>query len=263
MPDALADAGGLTEIAGIATEIVSRGSGRPLLFLHPEIGFDPDAPIVDRLAQKFAFVGPSHPGFGHTALPGWMTSVDDLSYFHLDVLEALDLRDAVVVGVGFGGWIAAEMAVKCQDRISHLVLVNPAGIKTGGPEDRDMQDIFSMSEDALMAAAFHDPAVGGFDPKAASEDEIYVKLRNRESVTLFAWSPYMYSPKLRHRLRRIRVPTMVLWGTSDDIAPESYGRAFCGDIDGARFETMERAGRFAHIEQPEEFASRIEAFVDE
>jgi hypothetical protein len=48
----------------------------------------------------------------------------------------------VVVGVGFGDWIAA----------------NPAGIKTGGPLDRDMQDIFSLSEQDLLAATFHDPA---------------------------------------------------------------------------------------------------------
>lgn len=262
MPDALAESGSMMQVAGIATEVVRRGSGRPLLFLHPELGLDPQAPVIDRLAQRFAFVAPSHPGFGHSARPGWLTSVDDLSYFHLDLLDALDLRDVVLVGVGFGGWIAAELAVKCQDRISHLVFANPAGIKTGGPEDRDMQDIFSMSEETLLAASFDDPAAWSFDPGTASEDEIHVKLRNRESVTLFAWSPYMYSPNLVHRLHRIRVPSLVLWGTSDEIAPESYGRAFCGHIGGARFETVEGAGRFAHIEKPDTFAGRIEAFVD-
>jgi pimeloyl-ACP methyl ester carboxylesterase len=109
--------------------------------------------------------------------------------------------------------------------------------------------------------SFHDPAHARFDPKTASEDEVFVRLRNRESTALLGWSPYMYNPKLLGRLHRIRIPTLVLWGASDRIASADYGRAYARAIPGARFETIERAGRFAHIEQPDEFARRVAAFA--
>jgi pimeloyl-ACP methyl ester carboxylesterase len=72
----------------------------------------------------------------------------------------------------------------------------------------------------------------------------------------------MHDPKLKGRLRRIRVPTLLLWGTADRILSQPYGEAYCAAIPGARLEPIERAGHFPHLEQPEEFAQRILAFVD-
>lgn len=248
-------------VNAIKTELVRRGSGPPLLFLHPELGIAPGAPIIERLAAKFSVVAPSLPGFGHTDMPRSFSSADDLAYFTLDLIETLDLRDLTLVGTSLGGWIAAEVATKSTERIQRLVLANPVGIKTGGPTHRDMVDIFALPQKDLEAMSFHDPAHARFDPKTASEDEVFVRLRNRESTTLLGWSPYMYNPKLLGRLHRIRIPTLVLWGASDRIASADYGRAYARAIPGARFETIERAGRFAHIEQPDEFARRVAAFA--
>ena len=72
----------------------------------------------------------------------------------------------------------------------------------------------------------------------------------------------MHNPKLKHRLHRIRIPTLFLWGTADRILSDKYGRAYCAAIAGARFEPIERAGHFPHLEQPEEFARRVLAFAD-
>jgi pimeloyl-ACP methyl ester carboxylesterase len=248
------------EVNGIGTELIRRGSGRPLLFLHPEIGLAPSAPVIGLLAERFAVIAPSLPGFGHSALPPGFT-FDDLAYFCLDLTEALDLRDVVLVGVAFGGWIAAEIATKSQERVARLVLVNPVGIKTGGREERDLQDIFGLTQAELDAMSYHDPSLARFDPKEASEDEIYVRLRNRESAVRFAWSPYMHNPRLASRLHRIRVPSLVMWGESDRIASADYGRAYAARIPGARFETVARAGRYPHLERPDLFAGRIAEFV--
>ena len=177
----------------------------------------------------------------------------------MDLIETLDLSELVLVGVSLGGWVAAEVATKTTERIRRLVLSNPVGIKTGGPTDRDMADIFALPQHELEAMSFHDPALARFDPKEASEDEIFVRLRNRETTVLLGWSPYMYNPKLLGRLHRIRIPTLVLWGASDRIASAEYGRAHARGMPDARFELIEGAGRFAHIERSDEFARRIAA----
>jgi pimeloyl-ACP methyl ester carboxylesterase len=87
--------------------------------------------------------------------------------------------------------------------------------------------------------------------------------RNREATARYAWSPYMHDPKLRGRLHRIDIPTLVLWGASDRLVSESYGRAYCAAVTDARFELIERAGHFPHLEQPQIFAARVFSFVEE
>ena len=99
-------------VDGARIETVERGSGRPLFFLHAENGIEPAAAIIEELAQNARVIAPTHPGFGRSELPKGMRSVDDLSYFYLDLLDQLDLHDVVIVGVSLGAWIAAEIAVK-------------------------------------------------------------------------------------------------------------------------------------------------------
>jgi pimeloyl-ACP methyl ester carboxylesterase len=254
------DAGPFLSVNAIKTEIVRRGSGKPLLFLHPELGILPTAPVLDTLGAHFAVTAPSLPGYGHTEFPRAWSTVDDLAYFTLDLLEALDLRDVILVGVSLGGWVAAEVATKSCERIAGIVLANPAGIKTGDREHRDMLDIFALGQKDLEAKTFADPRHAAFDPVAATEDAVHVRLRNRETTVLLAWSPYMYNPKLALRLHRIKVPTLVLWGEADRIASESYGRSYAQRIPGAKFQTIAKAGRFPHIEQPQEFARLVAEF---
>jgi pimeloyl-ACP methyl ester carboxylesterase len=247
-------------VNGTAVELIERGRGRPILFLHPHIGLDPKTPVLDLLARDGRVIAPSHPGFGHSERPAGMTTIDDLAYFYLDLMDERDLRDVVVVGVSLGAWIAAAIAVKSTARIARLVLANPVGIRVGDRETRDILDAFAMVEDEFLSKAFADPAAGRRDYRTAP-DAAMVAARNSEAAALYAWSPYMHDPKLKGRLHRIRIATLVLWGEADRLTSESYGRAFAAAIPQARFETLAGAGHFPHIEQPEAFAARVSAFA--
>jgi len=187
--------------------------------------------------------------------------VDDLAYFYLDAMDALDLEQTLVVGVSFGAWIAAAIAIKSTARMSRLVLANAVGIKVGGRETRDIADVFAMLEPDFNKLAYADPKAGERDYKSMPEAELVAVARNRESIARFAWQPYMHDPKLKGRLHRIRIPTLFLWGTADRILTEDYGRAYCAAIPGARFETIERAGHYPHIEQPDAFARAVFGFT--
>jgi len=258
MPDAIKS----LVVNGVTIEAVERGSGRPILFLHPGIGIDPAAPVLTELAKGGRVIAPSHPGFGTSQLPKGMTSVDDVSYFYLDLLDELDLRDVLVVGVGLGGWIAAEIAVKDSSRLSRLVMANAIGVKIGDRETRDIVDIWALMPDEFNALAYFDPKAGEHDYKNLPEAESLAAARNREAYARLAWSPYMHNPKLKNRLHRIKLPTLFLWGMADRVLSEKYGRGYCGLIAGAKFEPIEKAGHFPHLERPEEFARRVLAFAE-
>jgi pimeloyl-ACP methyl ester carboxylesterase len=242
-------------------ELIRMGAGRPLLFLHPHIGIHGAEAFLDRLSQSFDVLAPSHPGFGHSELPRGTSTVDDLAYFYLDLVEQLDLRDLTVVGSSFGGWIALELATKTTERVSRLVLLDAVGAKFGPRDKGDVVDIFSVPQARVDELAFHDKAFAHRDYAALSDDDLGIIARDRESTARFAWNPYMYNPRLRSRLHRVKVPTLVLWGASDGIAPASYGRQLCEEIPGARFEEIAQAGHFPHIEQPQVVAARVSAFA--
>ena len=247
----------MLSINGARIELIRRGTGRPILFLHPHIGLHGSDALIARLAQRGEVIVPSHPGFGHSDLPKGMSSVDDMSYLYLDLLDELDLREVIVVGASFGGWLAAEIATKTTERLSRLVMIGAVGVKLGPRDRSDVVDIFATPRSRWETLSFHDPKFWQRDYNALSEDELTVIARNREATALFAWNPYMYNPKLKHRLHRIRVPVFFLWGASDGFALPEYGKEYCAAIPGAKFETIAEAGHFPHIEQPEAVARRI------
>jgi len=102
------------------------------------------------------------------------------------------------------------------------------------------------------------------DHAALSDDRLTVIARNREATALYAWEPYFHNPKLKRWLHRISVPTLLLWGADDRFVTAAYYGAACrGAIPGARFETIDGAGHFPHIEEPRAFAERVRGFLAE
>jgi pimeloyl-ACP methyl ester carboxylesterase len=256
-----ADAGRMT-VNGIELEVMRRGSGRPLVLLHGMDTVGPRAPFLDRLGQHAEIIAPSLPGFGNSPRPADFDTMYDLVRVCLAFIDELPHEKIDLVGLSFGGWLAAEVAVASCLRLSKLVLVDPVGIKLGGPAERDILDIFNVNPATVRRAAWHDEK-NAPDYDAMTDEELIVHARNWESLCLYAWHPLLYNPQLKHWLGRIRVPTLVLWGDSDGIVSPDYGRAYSGLIPGSRFELIERAGHHPELEQPERFVERVMAFLGE
>lgn len=247
-------------VDGVETELLEGGSGAPLLYLHAGDGLEAAEPLVERLAANFRVYAPSHPGFGGSALPTRISSVDDLAYFYLDLMDDLDFDCGVVVGVSFGGWIAAEIAVRNISRLSHLVLGAPVGAKFGDRESRGIADLFVMTDKELGERLYASPKPPP-DYPSMSENAVERAVRNRESFTFFSWSPTLYNPKLRQRLHRIEVPTLLLWGAEDRVLAFGYDRDFENEIAAARSQVIAGAGHYLHCDRPAELAAAVANFV--
>src|SRR5438874_779720 len=188
----LQDSAAAITVNGITVEAIEKGRGRPLLFLHPGIGLDRNATVLDKLAEHAHVIAPSHPGFGNSEQPKSFTTVDDLAYFYLDLIDQLDLKDTIVVGVSLGAWIAAEIAIKSTARLSHLVLANAVGIKVGARDMRDLVDLFAFTQPELNKPAYFNPKLAECDYKAMAEADVRIVARNREASARYGWSPYMH-----------------------------------------------------------------------
>ena len=248
-------------VGGIELEVLRRGTGRPVLLLHGAQTIEPRAPFLDMLGHHAEIIAPSHPGFGRSMRPADFETVYDLVHFYLDVLEALPHEKVTLMGLSFGGWLAAEIAVKCPHRLDGLVLVDAFGIKVSDRETQDILDVFNTAPPEVLRRSWHDPTTWTPDLDALSDDELVIRARNWDALCLYGWNPYMYNPQLKRWLRRITVPALVVWGASDGIVKPSYGRAYSALIPGARFELIERAGHHPEIEQAEAFADVVGRFL--
>ena len=176
------------------------------------------------------------------------------------MLEALPHDKVTLVGLSFGGWLAAEVAVKCGHRLDRLVLVDALGIKVSGRETPDILDVFNTSAQEVQRRSWHQPAAWAPNFDAMSDDQIVVQARNWETLCLYGWHPYMYNPQLGSGSAASRCRRWCLGRERQGGSP-AYGRAYSQAIPGSRFELIERAGHHPEIEQPEAFVQHVAAFA--
>jgi pimeloyl-ACP methyl ester carboxylesterase len=248
------------QLGDVALDVVRKGSGPPLLFLHGENGLLHDGPLLDLLAEQHEVVAPLHPSFPGSSCPTHITSVADVAFTYIELVEQLG-RPVPVVGVSLGGWIAAQMAVTHSALLSALVLVSPLGIKTRDRETRDFADIYLTDYAELPALFYGDEGAVPSEP-TADEDFVYLATC-QEATARFCWAPYMHDPKLIHRLRRVSVPTVVLSGSEERfVLDPDYFDVFADRIGAsARRDVVAGAGHRLDEERPDAVAAAVTAML--
>src|SRR6516165_1104222 len=125
------------ELAGAKLHLARAGSGRPLLVLHHDIGSPEQLDFYDALANRFDVLIPHHPGYGKSERPQWLRGIRDVAVMYQSLLSDLALERVSLIGLGFGGWIAAEMATMAPRDFHRLILVGAMGLK---PPEGDILD---------------------------------------------------------------------------------------------------------------------------
>ena len=252
-------------IGGVAMQLTRAGEGPPLLVLHHDVGTLARLPFYDALARRFTVLVPSHPGYDGSQRPEWMRNVRDLAVMHQWLLGELAITRAPqtvsIVGLGFGGWIAAEMASQAPRAFKKLVLVGAMGLK---PEHGVIADQALVSYIDYVRLGFSDQAT--FDRLFGAEPETS-RLEhwdlNREMSFRIAWKPYMYSQTLPHLLGGVKAPALVVWGDDDKIVPRGAGELYAAALPQARFEIVPEAGHCVDMEQPQALAHLVGSFIAE
>ena len=142
------------EAAGAQLQVVTGGSGDPLLILHDEFGHHGQLRYHEALGQDFSLHIPRHPGFGATERQEWIMNMRDLAGWYLEALDDLNLGPVNLMGFSLGGWLAAEMATMSPGQFRKLVLVAPAGIR---PPTGEIFDMFLAVAEEYLTVGLHDP----------------------------------------------------------------------------------------------------------
>lgn len=243
-------------------DVGKTGAGPPIVVLHGEDGTLFCDAFIERLGRSFEVHVPHHPAWGRSTQPRHVSTTRDVALIQQEYVERFG-RPVPLVGLSFGGWVAAEIAANAPALVSALVLVSPTGIKAAGRTDREFVDIY-VTATGERRGVYYAPASAPKLSERPGVDVFFESAKAEEAVARYCWQPYMHDPGLAHRLRRITAPALIVSGTADSFVldPEHYFKTYAHLI-GSRAgqERISGAGHRVEEERPGEVAAAVDGFV--
>jgi pimeloyl-ACP methyl ester carboxylesterase len=246
-------------VRGVNVCVQTGGKGEALLFLHGAGAGGAWLPVHEALSKRFRVIAPVAPGLAGTPRPEWFDAIEDYTFHHLDLMDALGLSSAGVLGVSIGGWMAADLASRYPERVSKLVLVGASGLYV---REAPIPDIFAIPFERILPLLFEDlGAAMALMPANMDQAFIEAQLRERATIAHLAWKPYFHDPRLPRRLARVKAPTLLVWGEKDRFTPPAHGKAYARLIAGAKLVQVPNCGHVPPVEQPEKFCEAVVPFL--
>jgi pimeloyl-ACP methyl ester carboxylesterase len=245
------------EVAGLNIRIEEAGEGPALMLLHRSTGRHGWGALEDGLSASFRVIVPDLPGYGHSDRPDWAREPRDVAILIQQLIVAMDLSDVALVGLGFGGFVAAELATMNTDRLGSLTLIGAAGVK---PDEGEIVDQMLLAYEDYIKAGLSDESTFsthfGEDPSSDVKD---VWDFSRIMTARVTWSPYMFNRRLTHLLPGVMTPALVIWGADDRVIPPSVGKQYADALANSTLETIADCGHLAELDQPERLVELISA----
>jgi pimeloyl-ACP methyl ester carboxylesterase len=244
----------------VPVRYIEGGKGEPLVFLHGAGGVLPVDPLLAKLAEKFHVYAPLLPGYGDSEECATLRDMLDFTLHTWDVVEALDLKDPILVGHSMGGMIAAEMAAVAPHDVTRLALIASAGLWL---DAHPIPDLFATMPYDFPALMFHDVERGTalMTAGVALDDPEWLKgflITNARQLGMAGRILFPIPERgLSTRLYRIKARTLLVWGDSDRLIAPVYAQAFKKAIAGAELVAIAEAGHLVNIEKPDQVAAAL------
>ena len=215
------------------------------------------------------------PGFGLTGpAPDGDYSMARYTGFMRDLLDLLNIDQAVLAGNSLGGGIAWQTALAHPTRVRQLVLVDATGYPLQpqsmpiGFRLAQMSWLAPVTQKVLprsMIAASVRNVYG--QPERVSADLVdrYYELTLREGNRASLTKRFQYRSSdaaLAGEISQLRQPTLILWGSEDRLIPPEHGQGFNKDIAGSQLQVFEGLGHVPHEEDPEATVQAVKSFLN-
>src|SRR6266542_257799 len=239
--------------AELAVEV--RGDGLPVLLVH---GFPFDRTMWrHQLAalSRWRRIAPDLRGVGASTAPaagdGYSISLyaDDL----VAVLDALGIRASAVCGLSMGGYVVFDLLRRYPDRVSAVLLVDTKPDADSPEAKRARDELATVAEregpDAVIERLLPRLLARQTQPEVAAQVRDMARRWSAPGL-VGALRALRDRPDSTETLRGVKVPTLVLVGSEDQIAPPGVGRVMAALVPGAQFHVVPAAGHLPPLEQP-------------
>ncbi len=240
------------------------GAGSPLVFVH---GFTTTAEFwrdqVEAFSSRYRVIRINLPGHGDSPRPeGRSYTIPAFANDILEVYRALDIDDAILVGLSLGGTVAQSFALSHPERVRALVLVGATPHGLG--EDVNVDNVLKAIDELGVVQASQNVIERSFGGAASRELVEFAKLEVAQTPAFVAREAIasLNASDSRARLRDIGVPTLVVVGNEDIITPPGESVILSEGIPGSRLEIIPDAGHFPMLEQSQAFNHVLKDFLD-
>jgi 3-oxoadipate enol-lactonase len=241
------------------------GAGPPLFLLHSLLSdrasFDA---VVPQLSQSFRVIVPELPGFGRSqTVSGDLTAVADR--MAEAVKDAAGGEDTIVLGNGYGGFVALQMAIRHPSLAAKLVLAD-CGAAFSEPGREAFRNM-AVASRAKGLAAITDVAMRRlFAPEFQAQHPDLMRDRReaflRTGPEVFrAACDALAVLDLRPQLGEVRVPVLVLVGEHDEATPPPMSHELAAGLPNARLKIIPGCAHVPQLQSPELFLETIGDFL--
>lgn len=256
-------------IGDIRLNVVERGSGRPLLLVH---GFPLDHTMwtgqTTALADQWRVIAPDLRGFGASTVTAGTVTMAQMADDLAGLLDALRITEPVILcGLSMGGYVAWQFALRHRSKLDRLILCDTRAaadsaeaasgrLKTA---ERVLAESVSVVAESMLPKLFA-PATSQKQPQIV-ESTKQVMLRANPQGIAAALRGMAERPDVTGRLHDIDVPSLVICGEHDVIAPPAEMRQIAAALPKGRYVEIAGAGHMAPRERPAAVNTAIREFL--
>ena len=249
------------------------GSGPAVVLIHGMLNTSRHwRGVAERLADRFTVVAPDLHGHGGSAGPVGDFSLGAHAAGIRDLLAALGIDRATIVGHSLGGGVAMQFFYQFPERVERLALVSSGGL--GRDVSWPLRIAAAPGVEAVLGAAASRPVLAGLrridSPYAAAAHRALASLNTASARRGFLWTLRsvigLQGQKVAANDRLYLLdgfPTLIVWGARDNTIPVAHGRAAHAATPGSRFELLPDARHFPHLEDPGGLADALGRFLAE
>ena len=247
------------QVDGLTVRAQVGGQGPQVLLLHGWGGaIESFAPVLDDLRRSYTVAAFDLPGFGKSSLPPSSWGSIDYASLTLKVMARLKLDRPHLIGHSFGGQVSIRLAATAPERVSKLVLVCSAGIRTRPALAVRLKRAAARLGKWLGA---HGGWLGG-----KLRAEVYRRVQSPDYANagpLRATLVRVINEDLTPLLPLIQSPTLLVWGAHDRDVPLSAAQVMARQIPNTRLVVLENSGHFAYLDQFDRFRLLVGRFLRE
>src|SRR5580692_10951618 len=252
-------------LAGGTVNAAQSGHGPALFLFHSLLSdrtsFDAVAP---KLSQSFRVIVPELPGFGGSkAVSGGLAAVADR--MAEAVREAADGAETIVLGNGYGGFVALQMAIRHPAIATRLILADcGAAFSEGGREAFRNMAVASKAKglsaitDVAMRRLFAPEFQAQHPDLMADRREAFLKT---DPEVLQAACAQLAELDLRGELARVKMPVLVLVGEHDEATPPPMSHELAAGLPNAQLKIIAGCAHVPQLQSPQVFLDAIGDFL--
>ena len=221
--------------------------------------------VIPEFSKHYRVIVPDLIGFGYSDKPLVDYTTEFFSDFLSSFFQELGLNKINIIGSSLGGQIIIKYVSDQLHTIDHLVLVSPSGIMKSSTPALDAYVMAALYPDLEVAKNAFQMMAGGTRQVQQKVIEDFVKrmkLPNAKMAFMSTLLGLKNSELTTNSLKKISVPTLIIWGEHDPVIPIKYADEFVSSIQDCRFYMMDNSGHTPYVDDPKRFAKLVLDFLE-